>query len=313
MQIILKLLCLVLILSTFIYGQQHSRRQKIEEWRKVTIQLKRSGYASDKLQERWQKLMEEIVSVSNTDETEAKKNGAKAYRLFPDKMVDQMLDNPDSYGASAYAFTEISNYYYALLLHFKNNSLVVQNNYTVKSTHGFIADIGKISLENLNEQSPKFIALAKYQPPETEKNIKNLFSADGIDFGKMATIRVGHSYLVRGIDYQGGDGIFALQIHRQDTDGSIIVFIKTIKTFAPPKLIPPPIAAKAVKHVIPDEKLVKKITTALRLKGFNNVQIGIEEHFLTLTGTVPKRKMAEALKIVIENARIPVKNMITER
>ena len=313
MKFLLKIFLLILLLTTFTHSQNTSRLQKIRQWEKVTYQLKRSKYSSQKLQDQWQKLMEEIVSISVEDSAEAEKIGAEAVRLFPNGMLDKPLDNPDSFGASIYAFTEISNYYFAPLLEFKKNSFIMQRNFTVKENHGLIADIGKLPIEKISENSAEYIALARYQPPDKINNIKNEFSENGLNFYQTVPIKIGETYLLRAISYDQGDGIFALKTHRKDTDRSLIVFIKTIKTFAPPKILRPSVNYTPSVTITIDEKLVAKVTKALRGKGFKNVQVKKEENYLIIEGTVPRGKLAEAVKIAVETAGVPIKNHVTEQ
>ncbi|HRH40006.1 MAG TPA: hypothetical protein PKY82_00055 [Pyrinomonadaceae bacterium] len=313
MKILLKIFLLILLLTTFAHSQNTSRLKKIKEWEKVTYQLKQSKYSSQKLQDRWQQLMEEIIFVSVEDSAESKRIGAKAVRLFSNRMIDRLLDNSDSFGASIYPFTEISNYYFAPLLKYKNKSFIMQRNFTVKENHGLITDIGKLPIEKINEKNEEFIALTNYQPPSKISDIKNEFSANGIIFRQNIPVKIGETYLLRVISYEQGDGIFALKVHRKDTDGSIIIFIKTIKTFAIPKILRPSINDTPAETVMVDEKLVAKVTKALRQKGFKNVQIEIANQRLTISGTVPKGKLPKAVKITQEAAKVPIINHVTEQ
>lgn len=106
-------------------------------------------------------------------------------------------------------------------------------NYTIDSYHGFIADLGQTPIENINEQSREFIALTKHFPPTQSKNIKPEFTADGITFHKIVPINVGNTYILRAVLSKVGGGIFALKVYRKDPDGSIIIFVKTIKLIKP--------------------------------------------------------------------------------
>ncbi|MBX7174063.1 MAG: hypothetical protein K1X72_24035 [Pyrinomonadaceae bacterium] len=276
--------------------------------------MKRTHYSSDKVQEYWQKLMEEVVSVSKEDSAEADKIGVKAFRLFPDGMIDKPLDNPDSFGGSIYPFTEISNYYFAPLLELKKNSFIMQRNFTVKENHGLIADIGELPIEKINENSAEFIALAKYQPPDKISDIKNEFSANGLNFYQTVPVKIGETYLLRAISYDQGDGIFAIKTHRKDTDGSIIIFLKTIKTFTPPKLLRPSASDTPSKTITIDEKLVAKVTKALRKKGFKNVQVEKGNSYLLIKGTAPKGRLVTAVKTaIVASGGVPVKNQVTEQ
>lgn len=57
----------------------------------------------------------------------------------------------------------------------------------------------------------------------------------------------------------------------------------------------------------------KKIEDALKAKGFNDVKVDTTTTPATIRGTVPKGKLAEAVKVAQEAAGKPVKNEVTEK
>ena len=57
----------------------------------------------------------------------------------------------------------------------------------------------------------------------------------------------------------------------------------------------------------------KKIEDALKAKGFTDVKVDTTTTPATIRGTVPKGKLAEAVKVAQEAAGKPVKNEVTEK
>lgn len=282
----LSLIVLLIIFSiSFAYAQNASRLQKIKEWKKLDLKMSRTEAPPEKLQRRWQKLWEEIVFVSNEDVAEAKKLGAKVVIMIPNHIADSSLNEVGS--PSTYSLSETSEYF-SPELEYKNKSFILENK---DGNYAFIADIGKVPIENINEQSREFIALNKYYSPTNPKDIKSEFVSDGIIFGKKVNVYVRHTYLIRNVMYPNGGEIFALKVNRQDKDGSIIVFIKKIKSFKMSQLADFPAQETSAKSIVFAEKLVEKVIQKLGNKGF----FGINEKYLVLTGAIPKGKMSEAL------------------
>lgn len=307
MKFLLKISLLILLSTTFVFSQEQSRLQKIKEWKRVSLQIKQTKNPSQKLQERWQKLMEEILSVSDSDVAESKRIGAKALRMIPNGIADSLTTEVGS--PSFYSLSETSEYF-SPELEYKNKSFILQRS---GLNHAFITDIDKVLLEKINEQSREVVAINKYQSPIEAKNIKTEFVSDGIVFSTRVTVYVEHTYLIRNVMYPDGGEVFVVKVHRKDTDGSIIIFIKKLKSFEMSKPTTFPIQETSIKPAIVDEKLVVKVTKALRTQGFKNIQIEIAGQFLVLKGIVPRGKLAEAVKLAIEIANVPIKNQLTEQ
>jgi len=111
--------------------------------------------------------------------------------------------------------------------------------------YGFLYDLGDMSLANVSIDTPAAVFLNSYQPPtgyakirkEQSKafNATGPYQANGFDYHRTVPAVVGHTYLLRSIDFRRSDVLVALQVYRKDTDGSLIVFWKKLKTFdAPP-------------------------------------------------------------------------------
>ena len=317
MRFFLKTSFFFLILGSFIYGQDGSRQQKVEELKKVAAQIEQLENQIDKIGERRDELTGEILDIGSEDREEAGRIGAKAARLFPDGMMDKLIDAPDEVGFSIYSFTEIAEYYFAPRLEYKNESLKFYKETDNQENFIFIADIGKTRLDALNEQSREFAALVKYRLPTEIKDVKTEFASDNLTFKQSASVVVGNTYLVRAVGYGRGDGIFAVKVQRKDEDGSIVIFVKTIKTFEPPKS---KIAASTYENQnnqeptgIYDGAATQAVQDALQKNGFFDIVAEVTTTEVTLRGTVPKGKMAAAIQAAQESAKRKIKNELTER
>ena len=313
----IKTFILLFLSVQFVSGQQQqkpvTREQQIQELRKLNAQIEQKQKQIEQMQARQQQTLEDVLAIIDADRAEADRIGAKAARLFPDGVLDDFVPFPDETGFSIYSFTEISDYYYAPRIAYKNNSLVFTEEYKENGTHGFIANIGGTLIETIDEENRAFVALVDYQPPKNPTEIKSEISSNGLIFRNTAPVVAGSTYLVRAIGHISGDGIFAVKIHRKDSDGSIVIFIKTIKTFPSSE---PKNAAKVNKNESESAALkqedVLKIQNALLQKGFYDVTVDASTIPLTLRGTIPKGKMVEVIQLVQEVTGKPVRNEMTE-
>jgi hypothetical protein len=59
---------------------------------------------------------------------------------------------------------------------------------------------------------------------------------DGVQYRQNRPAIVGHTYLLRAISYGEADTLVAFQIHRRETDKSLIIFWKALESFEKPLL-----------------------------------------------------------------------------
>jgi hypothetical protein len=350
----IKILLLVFILNSFVYSQNSLLKQKIEELKRVNNHLKINRRANVEIVKQELDLMDKIRSVSEKDMDDAQRVGAKAVRLFPccmleelthsmeelsdtltmfdveDDLNDRRIGLRDPRRFSTYLLADIikdsndNSREFTAELEYQSGLIGIKKN---RGNHGFLIDVGKVPLENINQQSREVISLAKYTPPECEiweeyRNIKDEFASDGLSFRVEIPAMVGDTYILRAISYHESDAnldkIFAIKILRKDLDGSIIFFIKTIQQFEPPKLREP---QREEFFRIEYLGLKTVIERNLKQNGFNDVQVETVAtgKLITLKGIVPIGKTAEAIKIV-ENVyrdaiylKVRLKNELTEK
>lgn len=307
MKFVLKILIFVLFVVSFTNAQELSRSQKIEELRSVSSQVELIEGQLESLRSRQEEMMEDILSINSQDKNEAERIGAKAVRLFPDGVLD--LPNTDENSVSVYSFTEIARYYFAPRIEYKRDKLtIVKEN----SIIAFVANIGGTLPETISEQTREVIALAKYEPPENPKDAEKEITIDNSTFGKSVPVIVGNTYILRGISYRNGDGIVVFKIHRKDSDGSIILFIKKIRDF-------PMKETRSLENkdrtipVIEDYAAQQAVQNALIQKGFYYITVEATTAEVTLRGTVPKGKLGEMMQTAMEAAKRKINNQVTEK
>lgn len=295
----------LLVFSLNINAQ--SRLQKLAKFKQLARKINSTRNYSEKLQMQFQDLQNEILSPTEKDEKIAKNLGAEAVRLFPDYVLDKLAILGDGDSASVYVFTQQGDFYFAPRLEFMKGNIRFAK-YSGYDCLGFMRDLGKVEIEKVDNQNPTFTELVSYQPPEKQPKADTFFK----DFKRFAKVVIGHTYLLRTIVYEDSDLIAAVKIHRKDVDGSIILFIKVLKTFEPPKVARVKTPQYSPTPSNPKEAL-EKAKKALLRKGFRNVVIDTTTIPWTMRGTVTKGKLAEAVKTVQEAIMRPIKNEVTEQ
>ena len=313
MSFAIKITVFVLFISSItINAQEQPRQQKIEDLRTLTAKIEQLQKQMEQVQAHQETIRNEVLSPSAEDKAEAERVGAEAFRLFPDKIIDDLTDDSD--GASIYNFAQIAPLFVAPQIEYKRNSLEFTKN--EKENFGLIVNLGEMPIENIDDQSLEVAALAQYQPPEL-KDAKSDYVSSKLTFGNKVVVAVGNTYLARVIRYGSGDAIFALKIHRRDSDESIILFLKQIKTFEPPQLkndvsVMPVRQAKQSAAV--DYETAQKVQNALLQKGFYSVTVDATTVPMTLRGTSPKGKLAEIIQLAQEaNGGRPIRNELIEK
>jgi hypothetical protein len=312
MKEIIKNLSLVFIFCSFIYGQNLSDSQNVEELKNLHLKNEGLNVSVKQLEERQNKLVEQLSEIGAKDKAEAKRLGAEVKRLFP---CCPMADEEEEvFGmSSGYTFRTEKNGdgYFAVSLFYEDGEFSFSDQ---DGNHGFILNIGKIPLEKISERFPQFSALAKYQPPSEIENIKKELVSDGIKFTQSASVKIGDTYLLRAISYADDgniDSIYAAQVRRQDTDGSIIVFFKKLKDFPLPKNNKKP---KYDFADIYEAGIIIKIYEFLREQNLNDVRAEFIDRNLVVKGSVPKGKLADVATFLKELGLPPsIKNELIEK
>ena len=222
------LITLILIFTSFIGAQEKTREQKIDELRKISSQIEQTQAKINELEEKRDSATHDILAVDIEDKTEAERIGARAERLFPGGLLENLIYAPDEYSAdfSVYSFAEFADYYFAPRLKYEKGFLQFIRE---ENSFGYIADLGGTLIETIDERNKDSIALADFQLPKDFKDVKSEISHNTLSIKSKVPVIAGKSFLVRAFNNDGSDGIAAVKIHRKDSDGSIVIFVKKYK------------------------------------------------------------------------------------
>ncbi|HST52580.1 MAG TPA: hypothetical protein VLJ61_11270 [Pyrinomonadaceae bacterium] len=114
------------------------------------------------------------------------------------------------------------------------------------ASYGFISDLGDVPLENLLVEAEPVSSLASFKPPSAEPEARKIQTQlrTGYPVGESVYTRrgvpavVGHTYLLRSVDYRMSDVLVAFRVVRKDDDGSVVLLWKMLKKFPEPRLEP---------------------------------------------------------------------------
>ena len=109
--------------------------------------------------------------------------------------------------------------------------------------YGMLLKLGEISVEDVSYDLPAARAVLGYTPAATEVDARTeqrRFSAgtelSGFAVKERLPLETDVTYLLRSISYDTSDIAVAFRVVRKDTDGSIILAFKVLKTFSAPKI-----------------------------------------------------------------------------
>lgn len=109
--------------------------------------------------------------------------------------------------------------------------------------YGLMTNLGEVLLETLTLDDPRAQFIFDYQPRLSESEARkenHLFhegiSIDGQTYQSRLPIQVNTTYLLRSITYDRSDVMVAFRVVREDTDKSLIIAWKLLKSFPTPRL-----------------------------------------------------------------------------
>lgn len=260
--------------------------------------------------------MNELLSPSATDFSEAKNQGFEVFRLLPRGMFDYEQNELSIRGGGAYySFVKKSHSYNdTAQIELQDNDLSVG---FAGTNYGMIADLGEIPLSELDSKNKSVNSLYNYQAKSIYAEVRNeqqkLFpnlEINGLKFTREVKAVVGHTYVLRAISYDEADTLVAFKVQNKDDNGSLTIFWKLIKNFEKPILIKDTQKVSEADAAA-NKKLIEEIHEILRSKGFTDVVASTDGKMIVLRGTIPKGKLAEVIQIAQEISKKPVKNELT--
>jgi hypothetical protein len=253
------------------------------------------------------------LSPDKADFEAALKENAQVFRLMPREKYDKDVFTIRG-GGAYYSFTRKAHEYgYGSDIELQQGNLSVG---FAGADYGFIYNLSEMSLADVTKETNAVVFLAGYKPPtampevRAEQRKARNYEAEGIVYKESVPAVVGKTYVLRSINFDESDVLVAFKVLRKDTDGSLIIFWKLIEQFEKPIIDRSDEAAQKQSG----DELQQKVLDALRNKGFYNVTVDVSTMPMTLRGTVPKGKLAEAMMTVMEsNGGKPVKNETYEQ
>lgn len=183
-----------------------------------------------------------ILSPSAAYAAEAKRLGFEVFKILPRGMFDEEKNEMALRGGGAYfSFATKSHDYNEI------PQLVLQKNDLsvgfYGANYGFLADLGETPLADISPESKAVDFLFNYKPKQSEAEAREEYrkigkglEIDGVQYRQNRPAIVGHTYLLRAISYGEADTLVAFQIHRRETDKSLIIFWKALESFEKPLL-----------------------------------------------------------------------------
>lgn len=191
------------------------------------------------LQEKIAELEKILIEPDSTDLETASEEDLDVFRLLPREKYDSVNSRVRG-GGAFYSFTKKSHSYNDTpQIKLEQKSLGVG---FAGADYGFIADLGKTAIETVS-QTREGLFFLNYQPAKLEKDARAEhrkfwnFEENGMVLSSRKTAIIGNTYLLRAISFGEADTLVVFKIHRQDTDGSLIIFWKKLKEFDKPELI----------------------------------------------------------------------------
>lgn len=296
----------VIFLASIINAQDLSREQKLRKIAELNNQIKT--------------LENDVIVPDAKDIKIAQERGVNVFRLMPREKYDAVLTIRG--GAAYYSFSRRTSEYG------RGSDISLEQNYLsvgfAGADYGFIADLGTVSLADVSKETNETSFLVNYKPPTNEPDIRREqlrarnYEIESVTYKSRLPVYIGHTYILRSIVFDRSDVLVALSVHRKDADGSLIIFWKFIENYETPRIErdKPTINIQQNSETeieVADYAMTQTIQAALLQKEFNDISVDATVKTITLRGTVPKGKIAEAVQAAQEIGKRRVNNQLTEQ
>ena len=210
------------------------------------------GNAAKDLELREQRVLTKGLLAPTEDDRQAasdflKQSDTGLIRLMPRESYDGQVNKVDSPitirgGGAYFSFARLTHVYgWGSDIGLERDRLSVG---FAGADYGIIADLGSMPLDVVTLEHPAAVFLASYKAPSPEPEARaegrrfrnGGIKIDGLTYASEAPPIVGHSYLLRSIAYDRTDVLVAFNIVRKDSDGSLIIAWKLLRTFQSTKL-----------------------------------------------------------------------------
>jgi len=222
MRFTFKIIIALFLFTPLIFAQNSRREQNLQKIDELNSQIK--------------DLETEVLLPDAKDLKTAGRENLDVFRLMPREKFDRKFTVQG--GGSYFSFTTGSHDYQKIAqIGLEQNSLKVGFG---GANYGFINDLGDVALADVMKETPQINFLLNYKPPTDEPEIRREqrkawnYEANGTVYKSSLPAVVGHSYVLRAISFDAADVLVAFKVYRKDTDGSLIIFWKSIENFEKP-------------------------------------------------------------------------------
>jgi hypothetical protein len=168
--------------------------------------------------------------------------GTGLCRLVPRELYDGLLSTRG--GGAYYSFTKRSNSYNS------TPQISLEQGHLrsgfAGADYSYLTSLGDIPLDQvgLDHEAVQFLVSLKTptaEPAAREayRKVAEGFEGSGYIYKSYLPVLVNSTYVLRGINYRESDILVAFRVIRQDSDGSVVLLWKVLKTFPIPQLLRP--------------------------------------------------------------------------
>ncbi len=165
--------------------------------------------------------------------------------------------------------------------------------------YGFFTDLGERDLRTVDKTLPEAQYFLSYKPPRLESDIpseiekRKNFTVGGLNLVRSVPVKVGHTYLVRSIQFIWSDMVVVFNVLETFPDGSITIVWKKLAEFEMP-----------LKLFMPDAELQQKVDAALADLRIEDLQVTVRDNRLVPIG-LDVEKSFSRLKEELSKRGIP--------
>src|SRR5262249_27796937 len=168
-----------------------------------------------------------------------KQPGTGLMRLLPRESFDEVL-SIEGGGAFFSFINQVHDYDSGVDLELQVEHLFVGFH---GLDYGFLASLGDTPLESVGLDTPGVSLLASFTPlldepgaREQKQRARAGFLDNGFFYAYRSPVSVETTFVLRAVNYGEDDVLVVLRVHRQDTDGSLIIAWKLLKRYPTPQL-----------------------------------------------------------------------------
>ncbi len=248
-----------------------------------------------------------ILAPAKEDIELAAREGAGVFRILPRETYDKGIFTIRGGGAFYSFYFNIPDYGYSSDLGLERDRLWVG---FAGANHGLIKDLGEFPL-NAVESNAVVPLLIDYQ---TKTDLESAYREAGALYGgvkigdanftKQVPVMVGHTFIIRSINYRYSDLLAAFKITRKDADGSLIIFWKLVKQFDTPAF------DKPEKKQISDPEILAATRRSLDRDIFSGIKAEVTGSVTTLRGSIAKKDLPYAVQLANQAGAVKVINLL---